>query len=253
MRLTLMVRRFRKAFAFFLVAFAVAGCDAKASDGYRWKLTLAMNTPDGVKRASSVSQISFFDVSIPARGVMHRVIGEALYLDLGPNGRPLVVLMTNTLHGPYDKELMRLDSEGLRWSDETGPSLQLLLRIYGMTSSPGRDTDFRVDVRRLAPMRGAHAIAASDLPDLVTFADIGDPATVMKVDPNDPEATLGKGVSWNEITLEMTDEPMTTDIVSSLPWLLKYRDKNLNLDGTKYQTRRDDPANRLKTWNFLQG
>lgn len=237
--------------AIFVIAFALAGC-GEPTDGYRWKLTIAMNTPDGVKRASSVSQISFFDVSISARGVMHRVLGEALYLDLGPNARPLIALMTNTLYGPYTKETERLNRMGARWSDETGPNHYLLLRLYGMSPSPGRDTDFRVDVRRLASMRGARPIAASDLPDLVTFADIDDPATVIRVDPNNLEATLGKGISWNEITLEITDEPITKGIKQKLSWLSDYARDNLKLSGARYGYRARPVVSDLQSWNFFQ-
>jgi hypothetical protein len=34
----------------------------------------------------------------------------------------------------------------------------------------------------------------------------------------DLQATLGQNVAWNEITLEMTDELVTTWIVRKLPW-----------------------------------
>jgi len=220
--------------------------------GYSWKLTIAVNTPDGIKRASSVSEISLFDVSAPTRGIVRRVVGEALYLDLGPNARPLVALLTNTLHPPDDdKELSRRDEMGLRWSDEAGPNLNLLLRLYGLSPSPNRDTDPLGDASRVAQMRGvAHPIASSDLPDLVTFTDINDPASVIKVDPNNLEATLGKGISWHEITLEITDEPTTEAIDKRLHWLLEYRKKGVSLDGAALITKQD-PANALKARNFV--
>jgi len=50
-------------------------------------------------------------------------------------------------------------------------------------------------------MRGVREIAPSDLPDLVTFADIKNPSSVIEVDPNDLQAALGPDVSWNKITL----------------------------------------------------
>jgi hypothetical protein len=39
------------------------------------------------------------------------------------------------------------------------------------------------------------AITPADLPDLVTFADTNDPKSVMLVDPDNLNATLGRGVS----------------------------------------------------------
>ena len=67
-------------------------------------------------------------------------------------------------------------------------------RIYGLALSK----DFMDDVPRIARMRGPHAITPADLPDLVTFADINDPKSVIEIDPNDLQATLGPNITWNE-------------------------------------------------------
>jgi len=223
-----------------VLALGLAGCGGR-TESYRYKLTLAVNTPDGVKRGSSVVEVLFYDVSIPARGTMHKLRGEALYLDLGPGTRPLIALLTNRLHGPYNNEQERLDRMGLRWSDEVGPSLALMLRMYDMVPSQ----DFRDDVPRIAAMRGVHRISVSDLPNLVTFANTEDPATVIKIDTKNLEAALGKGISWNEITLEITDEPIATGIVRNLPWLPAYRDKSL--DGSTHGAKLEI-ANILNGW-----
>jgi hypothetical protein len=63
------------------ICLCLAGCGR--SEAYRYKLTLAVNTPEGIKKASSVVQVTFWPVSIPASGIMHKLNGEALYLDLG--------------------------------------------------------------------------------------------------------------------------------------------------------------------------
>src|SRR5690349_16684307 len=123
-----------------LAAVAVMGLALSAcgrSESYHYKLTLAVNTPNGVKRASSVAEVSFFDVSIPARGTMHKLRGEALYLDLGPGARPLIALLTHGLHRKYD--------DGIRWSLEAGPDTRLILRAYGEAPSQ----DFVEDVPRI--------------------------------------------------------------------------------------------------------
>ena len=77
----------------------MTGCGK--SESYRYKLTLAVNTPAGVKRGSSVVEVSFYEVSVPARGTMHKLHGEALYLDLGSGARPLIALLTSRLHPKY--------------------------------------------------------------------------------------------------------------------------------------------------------
>jgi hypothetical protein len=176
-----------------LIGVCLAGCGK--SESYRYKLTLAVNTPDGIKRGSSVVEVQFWDVSIPARGTMHKLRGQALYLDLGSGARPLIALLTSQLHPKYGNDL--------RWSRDAGPGGKLL-------SDGPILPDMRDYVAQLARARGPHKITPSDLADLVTFADVNDPATVIEVDPNNIETTLGAGVSWNEITLEGTDEPVTT-------------------------------------------
>lgn len=73
-------------------ALALAGCGR--SETYRYKLTLSLDTPDGVKTASNVVEINAFDVIIPARGIGHKTTGQALYIDLGAGRRPLIALFT---------------------------------------------------------------------------------------------------------------------------------------------------------------
>src|SRR4051794_206608 len=89
--------------ALVVMTLCLAGCGR--TESYQYKLTLAVDTPDGVKRGSSVVEVAFWPVSIPARGVMHKLRGEALYLDLGSSRRPLIALLSSALHPKYGKEL----------------------------------------------------------------------------------------------------------------------------------------------------
>ncbi len=58
-------------------------------------------------------------------------------------------------------------------------------------------------------------------------------------DPNDLQATLGPSITWNVITLESTDEAITTGIAMKLPWLPAYFEKNLRLDGSNHGAKSD--------------
>lgn len=208
-----------------LLAFEVAGCGGR-TESYRYKLTLAVNTSDGVRRASSVVEVRYRDVTIPARGTMHRLQGEALYLDLGPDARPLIALLTTRYRPNVRKER--------GWSGDAGPGA-LLWQVYGVTPS----RDFMDDVPHIAAMRGPRAITPAELPDLVTFADVNDPNSVIEIDPKDLPATLGPGITWSEITLEITDEPITTGIRTKLPWVADYFERNLQLDGAQMKSKRE--------------
>jgi hypothetical protein len=211
---------FMRLAAFVMMSLCLTGCGR--TESYRYKLTLAVNTPDGIKRSSSVVEATFWAASIPARGVMHKLRGEALYLDLGSGRRPLIALLTSKLHRKYANEL--------RWTSDAGPDDSLLARLYG----EALQGDILGYVARLARMRGTHQIAPDDLPDLVTFVDVNDPKSVLKIDPNDLTSTLGADVSWREITLEITDEPITAGIKTKLLWLPKYFDQNLRLDASNH-------------------
>jgi len=74
---------------------------------------------------------------------------------------------------------------------------------------------------------------------------------VILVDPNDLQATLGANITWHEITLEMTDEPITTGIRTKLTWLPAYFDRKLRLDGSDLGIK-SDLANRLSWFEFDQ-
>lgn len=219
-----------------VMTLGLVGCGR--TEAYRYKLTLAVNTPAGVKRGSSVVEVMFWNVSIPAKGTMHKLRGEALYLDLGPGARPLVALLTSQLHPKDGKER--------RWTRDAGPHDNLLSQLYGPPLP-----DLMEDASRLARVRGQRVITPGDLPDLVTFADINDPKTVIEVDPNDLQAALGPGVSWNEITLESTDEPVTLGIETKLPSIPEHYVGML--DGDHYRSfEKNALANMLSVADFYQ-
>ncbi|MEH2524893.1 MULTISPECIES: hypothetical protein [unclassified Bradyrhizobium] len=222
-----MVRLHIRFSAVLAVALALAGCGR--SESYRYKLTLAVNTADGVKRGSSVAEVTFFEVSIPARGIMHKLRGEALYLDLGPGAPPLIALIGR-----------QTQPSSRQWR----PTTQLS-RLYDIPLS----ADVMDTLAQIARKRGARTIAPNELPDLVTFANVNDPSTVTEVDPNNLQATLAPGVNWNEITLEVTDEPITKGIEEKLPWIPYY--SCFMLDGARYQDK-NTLANSLSTADFDQ-
>jgi hypothetical protein len=220
--------------ALIVVGLCLGGCGR--SESFRYKLIMTVNTPDGVKRGSTVTEWAFSEVAIPARGTPHKLDGQALYLDLGPGVRPLVALMTSHLHPKRG---------GTVWD---WPGDYVLDRLYHPN---WRDDDFMKIISRLAKIREPRRITLEELPDLVTFADINDPKSVIEVDPNNLQGGLGRDITWNEITLEMTDQPITTGIEEKLPWLPAYFQNNWNLDGTKYHSTRE-LANSLQWSDFDQ-
>ena len=95
---------------------------SSCGQSYRYKLTMAVNTPEGVKHGSSVGEVRFEAVSFPARGVMQKLRGEALYLDLGPGRKPLIALLTS--HRPH-----------YAWTRDAGPGTQQMSSLYDIAPS----------------------------------------------------------------------------------------------------------------------
>ncbi len=226
-------RFFLRLAAVVTIALGLSGCWTSAS--YRYKLTLAVDTPQGVKRASVVGELTVWDIYFPWKGTDARLRGEALYLDLGPGARPLIALVTAQLR-PRQGEA--------HWTNEAGPG-NLMHRIYGQA----RSSSPIIDMQRIAHARGPRKIDPADLPDLVTFANVNDPGSVIEVDPDDLQATLGPGITWREITLEATDALLTREIEYRLPWIPAYAGKRL--DGSRHGAS-TALANRLSVWNFRQ-
>jgi len=67
-----------------------------------------------------------------------------------------------------------------------------------------------------------YQIPPKKYPLLVTFADVSNPATVKLVDPRNLDI-IGVDYKLKQITLEITDEPVTREKVQGvLPWLSNY-------------------------------
>lgn len=189
---------------------------------YRYKLTLTVDTPDGIKSAYSVVEVDS-TITVAGGGLLHSVKGEALYLDLGQ--RPLIALLG--CHWDCQKR-------GYYHWTYNHPA-KLMVRLMDPQSA-----DYRMEgIRKLAKHRGPLTLTTADLPSLVTFEDAGRPASIKKVDPDDLSASFGPGVRWKQMTIEVTDEPRTVGIADKLPWI-KRTDQSYPVPGTKYKNIGDD-------------
>jgi hypothetical protein len=152
-----------------------------------------------------------------SRGKPWDTRGQALYLDLGPGRRPLIALLT---HIRRDDEVAQNGHlYHYRWWGDS-PSLVLAdVCLGGAGHLDWIEMAIQFNKRCRLPL----SITTRDLPDLVTFADVNDPKSVMLVDPENLAAALGQGVSWRSMTLQVTDEPLTKGIDEHLPWVRGYQ------------------------------
>jgi hypothetical protein len=177
---------------------------ASCNKVYTWhqKLTVTVQTPTGEVSGYSVTQItkthsdSWYDFP-EARGVRSDVRGEAVVVEVAP-GKYLFVL----LDGMGD--LARVSFT------EQFPSL--------------RSGEFDHWARSIERHRGTAAVPRDAYPMMVSFTDIAEPTSVMQVDPEKLASTYGEGYSLAEVTLEITDEVVTTGVVETmLYWWMEKR------------------------------
>jgi hypothetical protein len=175
--------------------------------GHKYRMTVEVGTPEGVKSGSSVLAVT------PDRGYSRKghtgTSGDAVFVDLG-SGKNLVALLAHVEDGKVD-----LDATNY-----------VALRAYG--AAAGR----RVNFNDMNKQTGAVPVTGALMPVLVTFADPADPATARAVLPDEPEAVLGKGYRLRGIIAEVVPnglwpidfggplgEPVTRGIAARLPWL----------------------------------
>ena len=223
-----------------LAASLLSGCEALIGLGdasYRFRMTVEVETPEGLKRGSSVYEVTAGrrTAFLPQmRSSEIKSKGEAVAIDIAP-GRTLFALLKNGTPSGTMAEL----------------SMTTLDKGFGTSHRAMVSTAEELEAR---DADGSPAVVDPEFyPILVTFGDPADPASVTKVDPDDLAATFGEGVKLNRITIELTDDPVTTGINKRLGWLSNYFDKML--DGNSNQTIRatDRFANSLTQGDFSKG
>jgi hypothetical protein len=182
-----------------LAILALGGCKLLGlSWAYRYKITVEVDTPQGLKSGFAVREIIYTKqvIKLPGMaGTASSQRGEAVAVDL-PNGQVLFGLLSTdgyqTLQAAFGDD-----------SPETLDAAQSDRRVVELHPKPGSIP------------------AQSGYPMLVTFTDIADPASVKLADPADLAASYGPGVQLKRITVEITDDPVTSGIEKRLGWLTK--------------------------------
>lgn len=177
---------------------------------YDWhqEMTLVIDTPDGPVSGSSVSAVRWKEHAIKAQGMgwSLKVTGEAVVVDLGSSAsrpRYLFALMKGAGTTEYMGSVAAASLSGRkgRVIDEA-----LFAQIENRQGAAAKPI----------------AVPPVQYPLMVTFADIGDPASVRRVDPDDLVARFGPGYALASIMLAITDEPVTKGRVEAvLGWLEK--------------------------------
>lgn len=176
---------------------------------YRYRLSVEVETPEGVRTGSSVIEVkSRQGAAFPgpeAGSLVEEVRGEAVVVDLGSRGTLFALLR----HG-----------DG---SDGVGRYAWALLP---KTNGGRRET--QEEIAAIKAVRGPVELEPHMYPMLVRFRDLSEPTSVELVEPGRLSATFGPGIRLRRITVEITDAPLTTGIGKRLNWLGKYPEPALD-------------------------
>jgi hypothetical protein len=180
------------------VVFVVGYHIAYPTYSHRYRLTLEVETPDGLKTGSSVVEASAraqppILVNTPS---VTDLKGDAVFVDLGKAGSVLALLAAGKeIQAPY------------------GP-VYLAIKAFGV---PNCKEPF-CQWREIAHMSGARDLPPDLVPALVALSSNGDPNGARFLRPAELETVFGPGYRLKRAWIELTQEPVTHEISTKLPW-----------------------------------
>lgn len=204
--------------------FLAGGCGRSTPD-YRYRLTIEVETPEGLRSGSGVLSVRSYragEYSIPTPGaISHRLRGQAVMVDLGRRGT-LFALLCSDVDVDWPKTLMfrltpRLPKAELR----------------GLSSRERDERQYAAMLARRQPIEVPRYFPdIADLrnvpgwPVMVRIGEFQDPTTIVRADPDDLAPVFGEGVRIKRIIAQMTDDPVTLGIEKKLPWLLDFNKRH---------------------------
>lgn len=195
--------------------------------GIKYRLSIEAMTPQGPVQGSGVIQVSFGSFfSLGGRGGISTVTGEAIPVDLG-EGKILFVTLTNNASGRPARPRTLTGAQDSIW---------LPVSVFNFKWRYGQELELARQVQA-ARRQGQRSFSLHALPTLVTFSNIHDPLSVVVVRPERLSATFGAGYELTNAMIELTDDPLTEQIMTVLPWLPKLHEQEVStLDGIKHDT-----------------
>jgi hypothetical protein len=224
---------------------------------FRERLTIYVDTPDGLVSGSSVTEHSVrFQDGWLGGLASHQVIGgsrgEATAVDLGHRGLLLALLANDPTrdHGPtkhggapggYEYVVFKQLNDQARNAAGAG--------------NGASDRWIAAFIDSLNQAKPSGDVPFGILGLFVRFRDINDPMTIERVDPSDLAASFGPGVKLERVTVEIVDDPPTAAIEAKVPWLQRIEAARSSLDGDTSSARRVDAplTNKLGSGAFRRG
>jgi hypothetical protein len=242
-------RAFTAALSAFILPVLLSGCSAApADDVVRYRMTVEVDTPQGVRTGSAVRELRYNANSSgwfplgESRPSM-KVKGEAVAVDIAP-GQVLFALLSSARGDvDYAQHVPRIAfPQCMEGRDKLTPQAQADCK------------DLKWQAKQLVefwPTLPPQKWQGADIPMLVRFKDLADPKSVEAVDPDALEKSFGPGTKLRRITVQVTDDAVTTGIGKRLGWLGEYPESRLDRD-YKGSTN-PNIAQQLSNGEFRQG
>ena len=193
----------------------------------RFRLTIEVETPDGVKSGSSVIETRFFSSGcwLPeACGMRAQARGEAVFVDLG-----------------HSKNLIALLGWGPKGADQ-----EKLYELTRAALAPGRKVNWEDEYK----LKGEGDLPPAYVPTFVIFGDLNDPKTARVVRLDQFEQVLGLSAHFKRAWIETTNDPVTRKIEQILPWLPSHKGY---LAGERPDLTNTRPSGNLTGNEFIRG
>lgn len=177
---------------------------------YSWnqKIIATIETPQGLRSGFSVQHVEVDKnkYSTSSGGSLSSRVTENTAHSGNIFGEAVVVIL------PNDKTLfVLLDNTNLIWPNTLYPG-------------PDRLQHKNFEIAQNFKIGQPVPIPLKYYPTFVTFSDLQDPASLERVAPQDLAAILGPGYELKSLTVERTDEPLTTGRLEMLlPWLASHK------------------------------
>lgn len=195
-----------------LAAIVLASCDTGYEElpSYRYRLTVEVETPEGIKSGSSVIEVRTWLAgpnTVPNPNVIRtRENGEAVTIALGGRGKLYALLRSgNFMDWPGRVAIPPLTTK------QVDPQLYRRAEIESARSLKG--------VREISKVRLSANKEMNNWPDFVIFEDQSRPDTIKWIDPAKFDRIFGHGYAVHRVTIQIVETPVTRTISADLPWL----------------------------------
>jgi hypothetical protein len=193
---------------------------------HRYRLTIEIDTPEGVKSGSSVIAVYASDVKwgLPeAKGFRSRITGEAVFVDLG-SGRNVIALLA---HGK-GAERNKMDF---------------------LAQAAFARAGLKVEWSEAKNLKGSAVLTGELVPTMVRFSNLDDPSTAKvvyatesyevrdgqgryigkndRVAIDEFEAAFGLGYRFKRAWIEITRSKITKGIEKTVPWIGNYAQETI--------------------------